>query len=233
VSQRTQRCRILKRQAVRDFLDFRKNAVPFDEYKYRHADPANPDRAITLVFDGDGEASMEWNPAGRDVGHRHFRDMARARGWLDYRIVWRAGDVQFGDYVDVFRQLVEEILPSCQRGSTNETFGQTWENITEAAARNPIKYGAQWAEVQNIQRMVHEFNTSLQGFLPELQTEANNFLQEFAPWTSMELKWDSGASYNSSVSNKFSQPKVSSRLGNRLLLHFSRARIAGRRLNAG
>ena len=202
-------------KAVRDFLDFRKSAVTFDEYKYRHADPPNADRAVTLVFDGDGETPLEWKPAGRDVAHRQFRDMSRARGWLDYRVVWRASEVQWGDYVEIFRPLVEEILPSCQRGVTNETFGQSWERIVEAAAKNPIKYGAQWAEVDTLHHIIGEFNASLQGFLPELETQANNFLKEFAPWTSMELKWAGGASYNSSVANKFKLGSIQLRMRDR------------------
>ena len=129
-------------KAVRDFLDFRSGAVNFDNYKYRHVDPPNPDRAVTLVFDDATHANLEWkpDPIGRNVAHPQFKDMARALGWLDYRVVWRASDIQHGDSVDVFRQLVEEILPSCQRGTSGETFGQTWEKITVAATKNPIKY---------------------------------------------------------------------------------------------
>jgi hypothetical protein len=202
-------------KAIRDFLDYRKTAVAFDDFKYRHADPPDADRAVALLFDQEGETPLEWKPAGRDIAHTHFRDMSRARGWLDYRVVWRASEVQWGDYVEIFRPLVEEILPSCPRGVTNQTFGQAWEKIVEAAAKNPIKYGAQWAEVDKLHEMTREFNTSLQGFLPELETHANNFLKEFAPWTSMELKWASGANYNSSVSNKFTLGSIHLRMRDR------------------
>lgn len=191
-------------KSVRDFLDFRSGAVNFDDFKYRHADPPNADRGITLIFDEPAHPNLEWKPAGRNVAHPQFNDMARARGWLDYRVVWRASDVQFGDSADVFRQLIEEILPSCQRGTSGETFGQSWEKITAAAARRPIKWNEQRGEVENIQRLVKAFNTSLQGFLPELEKQANEFLQEFVSWTSLELKWVTGANYDSSrVSHKF------------------------------
>lgn len=200
-------------KSVRDFLDFRSGAVNFDDFKYRHADPPNADRGITLIFDDPAHPDLEWKPAGRDAAHPQFKDMARARGWLDYRVVWRASDVQFGDYVDIFRPLVEDILPSCQRGVTNETFGQLWEEITTAAAKNPTRTVYTWQDVDELETDVPIFNTALQAFLPELEKQANKFLGEFAPWTSMELKWGRGANYNSaSRSGKFSLGSVQLRM---------------------
>ena len=44
-------------KAIRDFLNFRSHAVAFDEFKYRHLNPPNPDRCVTLVFDDDATAA--------------------------------------------------------------------------------------------------------------------------------------------------------------------------------
>jgi hypothetical protein len=118
-------------KAVRDFLDYRAAAVAFDTYKYRHAEPPRVDRCVKLTFTDGAKPALVWNHETRDNTHTEFRDMARSRGWLDYRVVWRASEVQYGDFVDIFRALVEEILPGCQRGASNETFGQTWERILE------------------------------------------------------------------------------------------------------
>lgn len=203
-------------KSIRDFLDFRSGAVNFDDFKYRYAEPPNAERAITLVFDDPSYGDLVWNPAGRDVAHPQFKDMARARGWLDYRVVWRASDVQYGDYVDIFRPLVEDILPSCQRGVTNETFGQLWEKISIAAAKNPTRTSYLWQDVDQLEADVGTFNTALQAFLPELEKQANEFLGEFAAWTSMDLKWGRGANYNSSSrGKKFSMGSVQLRMRDR------------------
>ena len=201
-------------KAVRDLLNFRANAVAFDEFKYRHLDPAHPDRSVALVFDDATEAPLNWTPAaGRATGYRQFRDMARARGWLDYRAVWRASEVRWSDYVDVFDPLVDEILSGCQRGTSNETFGQLWERITDAADKNPIKYGARWHALERLQSDIKLFNESLAGFLSELEREANALLREFTLWTSIELKWIRPTSYSSRARReKFSRGSIQMRM---------------------
>lgn len=203
-------------KAIRDFLDLRSGAVSFDDFKYRHANPPDPQRAIKLLFDDPALSNLEWKPAGRDTTHSQFKDMARARGWLDYRVVWRASDVQFGDSIDVFRQLIEEILPSCQRGVSNETFGQTWEKIHELADKNPRLFGRERALVSQLRELLKQFNDSLNGFLPELEKQANEFLAEFAPWTSMEIKSARDCHYDTAAhSRKFSDGSVRLRMRDR------------------
>ena len=126
-------------KAVRDFLDYRAAAVPFATYQYRHANPPREDRCVTLTFTDGAKPPLVWTHEKRDDAHTEFRDMARSRGWLDYRVVWRASEVQYGDSVEIFRALVEDILPGCQRGASNETFGQAWEKIVEMAAKKPMR----------------------------------------------------------------------------------------------
>ena len=203
-------------KAVRDFLDYRNTAVAFDDFKYRHTDPPDADRAISLLFDQDGETPLEWKPAGRDITHRHFRDMSRARGWLDYRVVWRASDVQSGDSVEIFRPLIEEILPSCQRGASGETFGQAWEKLNALADQKPRLFNRERIVVKKLRAALKQFNESLNGFLPELERQANEFLSAFAPWTSMELKPARDSSYDTSAHNdKFFPGSVQLRMRDR------------------
>src|SRR6266576_3255126 len=38
-------------KAIRDFLDFRKTAVAFDDFKYRYIDPPRTDDQVSLIFD--------------------------------------------------------------------------------------------------------------------------------------------------------------------------------------
>src|SRR5207249_2011208 len=128
-------------KAVRDLFDLRPAASVFDDFKYRYQDPPHPDRGVMLVFDDPAEANLTWTPTARDTTNKHFRDMARARGWLDYRVVWRASEVQWGDSVEVFRPLVEDILTGCQRGASNETFGQSWDRVNELAEKKPRNFG--------------------------------------------------------------------------------------------
>src|SRR6266550_1925680 len=72
-------------KAVRDFLDFRPTAAPFDDFKYRYTDPPRTDRGVSFVFDDSAVDPLGWNPTTRDTAHKEFADMARSNGWLDYR----------------------------------------------------------------------------------------------------------------------------------------------------
>ncbi len=185
-------------KAVRDFLDYRAAAVPFGTYQYRHANPPREDRCVTLTFTNGAKPPLVWTHEKRDAAHTEFRDMARSRGWLDYRVVWRASEVQYGDSVEIFRALVEDILPGCQRGASNETFGQAWDRISTAAEKGPTRGTYTRFALERLLAEIKTFNESLQGFLPELEKHANELLAAFVPWTTMELSWGSGSGYNSS-----------------------------------
>jgi energy-coupling factor transporter ATP-binding protein EcfA2 len=195
-------------KAVRDFLDYRAAAVPFGTYQYRHADPPREDRCVTLTFTDGAKPPLVWTHEKRDDAHTEFRDMARSRGWLDYRVVWRASEVQYGDSVEIFRALVEDILPGCQRGASNETFGQAWERILEMAAKKPRRVHPEKPLLGRLQAAIKEFNDSLKGFLTELETHANELLVAFVPWTKMELSWAGDVRYNPTVKNKFTLGSV-------------------------
>ncbi|EDY83158.1 hypothetical protein VDG1235_2782 [Verrucomicrobiia bacterium DG1235] len=213
-------------KSLRDFLDFRKSAIGFDEFKYRHIEPPRDDREMKLVFDDPTVDPLFWIPKERkqddanfkerNRGHPHFTDMARSRGWLDYRVVWRASEVRWGDYVPIFKPLVEEIIPGCLRGTGTETFGQAWAKIIDAADKKPIRNQHGYQAVTNLITSIESFNTSLEGFLPQLEAQANAFLREFDPWTSIEIKWTHGANYNSSSHhNKFSLGSIQLRMRDR------------------
>lgn len=194
-------------KALRDFLDFRSTAPKFDDYKYRHSDPPRTDRGVTLFFDDPAVDPLTWNPTDRDTAHNDFADMARSCGWLDYRVVWRASEVPTSrDYVDVFRPLVENILPGCLPDSGgDETFGQAWASITDDAATNPTRTAYRWQEVDELEDDIDKFNNSLKAFLGTIESRANEFLKAFSPWTSIVLEWERGARYNSSSrTTKFS-----------------------------
>jgi ABC-type dipeptide/oligopeptide/nickel transport system ATPase component len=193
-------------KAIRDFLNSRVNAPSFDEFKYRHNDPPRTDRGVTLTFDDQRVDPLAWNPTDRDKAHPDFADMARSHGWLDYRVLWRATDFQREDSVDIFRPLVEEIITGCLPGTGGtETFGQTWAKIVEAAEKKPTRNTPSKSAVALLQSQIKTFNDSLETFLEKLQVRANDFLREFTQWTSLILKWRSGAKYNPSLHhNKFS-----------------------------
>ncbi len=203
-------------KAVRDLLDYRAKAVDFDTFKYRHAKPPRDDRCIKFSFNDSNTPALVWTPEKRDNNHEEFRDMARTRGWLDYRAVWRASEVQYGDSVDIFRPLVEEILPGCQRGASNETYGQAWERIVAGAAKSPTRNVYTKGALESLLKDIKTFNESLKGFLPELESHANELIASFAPWTTMELTWGRNASYNSASHNdKFSLGSIELRMKDR------------------
>jgi len=203
-------------KAVRDFLDFRSNAVSFDQFKYRHSNPSAADREVNLIFDDNTVDPLIWTPEQRNKGHPQFTDMARSRAWLDYRAVWRASEVQWGDSVQIFKPLVEEIIPGCLRGTGTETFGQAWAKITDAAARNPRQVHGERHLRKRLLLEIKSFNESLRGFLPELEKSANELLTAFGPWTTMELSWKSDISYDSGRRhNKFSHGSISLKMRER------------------
>lgn len=203
-------------KAVRDFLDYRAAAVPFGTYQYRHANPPREDRCVSLTFSDGAKPPLVWTHEKRDATHTEFRDMARSRGWIDYRVVWRASEVQYGDSVEIFRALVEEILPGCPRGTSNETFGQAWERIVSTAAKNPRQVHRERHLRALLLREIKSFNETLRGFLVELEKHANELLAAFVPWTTMTLTWESDARYNSgSRHNKFSNGSIRLRMRER------------------
>ncbi len=205
-------------KALRDFLDFRSSAPKFDEFRYRYKNPPRTDRGVTLLFDDPTVDNLTWNPTDRDTAHRDFADMARSCGWLDYRVIWRASEVPIGyDAVDIFRPLVEQILPGCLPSSgATETFGQAWAEITDAAATNPTRTAYRWQEVEDLEDDLNTFNDSLKTFLGSIESRANEFLQEFTPWTSIVLEWVGGARYTSSSRrNKFSHGRVKLKMKDR------------------
>jgi hypothetical protein len=203
-------------KAVRDLLDDRSTAVKFDDCRYRYTDPPRADRAVTLSFDRPGELEMAWTPMARDATHPQFRDMARAKGWLDYRAVWRASEVHFGDSVEIFRPLVDVILVGCQRGASNETFGEAWDRVLSLAEKNPRNVSAEKRTLARLKDEMKQFNDSLEAFLPELQVHANEMLGEFVPWTNLELEWGGGARYNPSKRNeKFSHGLIKLKMRHR------------------
>jgi len=124
--------------------------------------------------------------------------------------------VQYGDSVEVFRPLVEDILPGCLPASGSvETFGQAWVDITDVAATRPTRaYRAH--EVDELESDIALFNDSLNAFLPRVESQANEFLQTFTPWTTVDLEWSGGASYHSSSRrHKFSLGSIKLRVKDR------------------
>ena len=202
-------------KAVRDLLSLGAQAADFDVHRYRYGD-AHDAREVTLFFDDPTKAPLSWKPAGRDTTHADFTDMARARGWMDYRLVWKATEVPvWADCVQVFDILAETLVSGCESPLLKGTFGTVWTSIREAAAQNPT-HGKGTAVYQKLQRMLTEittFNQALEAFLPEVVTQANRFLPDFAPWTKLSLKWVKGASYRTNArSNKFSQGSIELRM---------------------
>lgn len=190
-------------KAVRDFLDYRAAAVPFGTNQYRYTSSHGKDRYVKLTFTDSTKPPLVWTHENRAAAHAEFRDMARSCGWLDYRAIWRASEIKYGDSVDIFRALVEEILPGCQRGVSGETFGQAWEHIQEIAARKPRRVYSEKPELKRLETAIKDFNDSLNGFLSELETHANDLLLAFAPWTKMQLSWAGDVQYNPTVKHKF------------------------------
>ena len=187
-------------KALRDFLDPGASAPGFDDFRYRYTDPPRTDREIILRFDDPAVDPLRWNPTSRDAAHRNFADMARSRGWLDYRVVWRASEAQGSDSVEIFRPLVEEILSNCLPSSGGaQTFGQAWTEIIEAAATRPVHTPERWREADELEGNIELFNASLQTFLVTIEQQANAFLQAFTPWTSMAIEWHRPTVYRSAA----------------------------------
>lgn len=200
-------------KALRDFLDLTAAAPKFDDFRYRFAEPPRTDRSITLAFDDPSIDPLTWNPTDRDTAHREFTDMARARAWLDYRRVWRISEVEYGDSVQIFRQLVEDILPSCPMGTTGGTFGKAWAEISAMAAQKPRRVHGEKPLLHRLLEAIKRFNDHAKTFVPQVEGHANEMLRAFSPWSSMTLRWERDAKYDSSSHyNKFQYGSVSLRM---------------------
>ncbi len=204
-------------KAVRDLLSAGKNAPKFDDNCYRYADP-HDSRSIAVTFKDGAAPTLMWDPSGRGTIHPHFADMASACGWFDYRAVWRASEVpSWSDHVEVFGVLVSSLIRGCESPLLSGTFGQAWALIkTTADDKRPTRSaGTKWLLHRQLTD-IKFFNQALKAFLSEIENAANAFLQEFAPWTRMSLRWGGDVSYNpSSRREKLTLGRVELRMHHR------------------
>jgi hypothetical protein len=211
-------------KALRDFLDIRLKAPQFDEFRHTFTKPPDPKGNVTILFDDSTIPPLQWIPTGRERNHKEFSDMARTRGWLDYRAVWRATEVGVASpYVEVFGPLVDEILPGCEMPAQSESFGKIWHRIVDMADKRPRRTYWERADVEKLTLDISSFNVALKAFLPELEKQANEFLPFFVPWTELKLLPLADAAYNSSKRrDKFSRGTVAMRMIYRGEWSFSR-----------
>lgn len=200
-------------KALRDLLNLGAKAPSFDLSRNAYTKPPDANGNVTLLFDNPALAAMRWNASGRDKSHTEFADMARTRGWLDYRSIWRTTEVGIGaQYVDVFEPLSDEILMGCEMPATGQTFGKSWSRILELAHKRPRRVYGERADLDELLQLIVSFNRSLKAFLPEIEKRVNEFLPTFAPATTITLASIRDVSYNSSKrSNKFSPGMVALR----------------------
>ena len=186
-------------KALVDLLDlgtFPRPRPSFDQFRYRHENPPREDRRIRLEFDDASVDPLLWTPSQRPDGHPCFADMARSRGWLDYRSIWRITEARDKDHVEVFHALIQEVIGSCPTGTSGETFGQAWRHIRSIAGLRSTSV-QHWESIKKLPGGVTAFNAAMEAFVPGLEARANQFLKAFDPWTSLRLTWNSNAVYNS------------------------------------
>jgi energy-coupling factor transporter ATP-binding protein EcfA2 len=188
-------------KALRDFLNFRSDAVAFDDFGYRFTITPRADRGLKLYFDNSSVDTLEWNPTTRPTGDRNFTDMARACGWMDYRIIRRISEAE-GDFVEVFKPLVEAILTDCLPGSGTQTFGDLWEAVVRKASAQPTKAQATKHALEELVNDLQRFNSLLEAFLSKLERKTNELLAKFDPFGGIKLEWKEKASYNPSPTLK-------------------------------
>lgn len=205
-------------KALRDLLLLNLKAPGFDEFRHIFTNPPTPERGVRLMFDDTGVPDLTWTPVARDKAHPLFTELARTRGWFDYRQILRASVVTYStDYADVFRPLVEELITECEMpgatGLTNPKFGFEWSEIQADAAKKPRRNYHEARQLTRLENRIKAFNTALAGYLPILADKANEFLKRFVPWTEITLTLQEPVIYNSRlVIQKFFPGKVALRM---------------------
>ncbi len=189
-------------KALRDLLMLDTRAPGFDSFRHMFTDPPSTERGVRIMFDDASVPDLVWSPADRDRKHIHFAELARTRGWFDYRQILRASVVAYrSDYVDVFGPLVEELITECEMpGATSVTspqFGSEWEGIRAEADQRPRKTYHERTALAKLEDRVRLFNTALAGYLPKLEEKANELLNRFVPWTEIRLTVKEPVIYNS------------------------------------
>ncbi|MBI5770017.1 MAG: hypothetical protein HZA93_19735 [Verrucomicrobia bacterium] len=186
-------------KAVRDLLSVGKDAPKFDDHRYRYSAPSE-NRAVAVRFTDSSVPTLMWDPTGRGTVHPHFSNMASARGWFDYRAVWRASEVPtWSDHVEVFKVLVEELIGGCESPILRGGFGTAWNRIkTTAEEKRPTRSAGTKHVLERLWSDIKAFNQALEAFLPDIEKQANVFLEDFAPWTKLTLTWKRGVSYEPS-----------------------------------
>lgn len=203
-------------KAVRDLLSNSKSAPKFDDNRYRYADPRD-DRAVTVTFTDFTTPPLTWNATGRSTTHPHFTNLVSARGWFDYRAVWRASEVPvWSDCVQIFEMFVESLIVCSESLLLKDTYGAAWNRIKAKAEKRPTRSANTKWLLQGLWADIKSFNEALEAFLPEIEAQANRFLPDFAPWTKLTLTWKHGASYHPSYhQNKFSSGSIELRMQHR------------------
>lgn len=197
--------------AIRDLLD-EDNANDFDAFRnlYSFVLGADGSRSAPIYghvrfhFDDGATPVLEWIP-GSTAYQKHplFQNLARTRGWMDYRLLWRCTD--FGlqrNYAQVFEPLLR-LVGGSELRSSRKKLGEIWKALKEKGTK-PTKKGAPdnrpTARNKTVLGLfrgdVADFNVLLRAFVTgELEPKANAFLQRFTPWTTIKLTLEREASY--------------------------------------
>ncbi len=208
-------------RALRDMFD--PNRVnKFDDRRHVFSfikDEAGEQKApgfghVLVEFDDPTADSIAWR-AGDDSYRQHalFADVARTRGWMDYRTLWKAAQIpSILDFVPFFRPLTEELLVECPYpDKSGALFGERWQNILKLAKGRPTT-GNRYA-LDTLQGHITKFNQMLRAFLLDLEKAANAILERFTHWTTIELRLEREVVYSSKAKGqKLSHGEVSLRV---------------------
>lgn len=192
-------------RAIRDMFDS-KTANDFDRRRHVFSftkDEAGDERApdfghVLVEFDDAAIEGVRWS--AKDSSYRRhvlFADVARTRGWMDYRTLWKVAQIPSGrDYVPFFYPLVEELLVECPYpDKSGSLFGESWQNILKLANNRPTK--SRSYDLYILNSNISAFNKMLRAFLLDLQQAANEILSRFVLWTTIELRLERQVVYSS------------------------------------
>jgi len=208
-------------RALRDMFD-PKGANDFDDRRHVFSfikDEAGEEKApdfghVQVEFDDPATDTIKWIP-NDDTYRQHtlFADVARTRGWMDYRTLWKAAQIpSIFDFVPFFRPLTEELLVECPYpDKSGALFGERWQNILKLAKARPTT-GNRYA-LDTLQDHIIKFNQMLRAFLLDLEKAANEILTRFVQWTTVELRLERQVVYSSkSKGQKLTHGEVSLRV---------------------
>lgn len=175
-------------RALQALLDPVQAKRPFDEYKNRFSDGAEPfdEGVITIELGGFTPNAYSWKYGEERPNDDSFQQIANRATFLDYKSLLRMHHVGQEDRINLFDLMVNSVLRYATYPASSRTFSEEWESLRQMAVIDfPDEDSSDDDDADTIsgeerlRAAADEFRNNLAAYLETLEDRANNFLQKF------------------------------------------------------